>query len=285
MIRDTVKQKALTHAKKPWQRVTINTAHAYFDIEISRHSAALTYYFIFGLFPALILVSSLVHFLNLDDLFSSDILQSLLPADVLLLIETTFTHMADTYSNNWYLFSLGFSLYFIFRAIAQLLSTLNQIYKGQAYQQRWLRVALLGVAFIVFIPVYAFVLVIGEGFLNFLSNFFHLNEQFIYFWQLIRFTPLSIGIFLLVVSVYTMSLTERISRKYVLPGAFLATTAWLIFSLGFVFYVDRMGRYSMIYGSIGTIIAFLVWLYVSLASFLCGAVFNQCLREELEGTK
>lgn len=285
MMRDKVKEKAMKYAKKPWQRVVINTAHSYFEIEISRHSAALTYYFLFGLFPALILVSSLLRFLNLEDLLSSDILQSLLPYDIIVLIESTFLHMTDTYSSQWYIFSLVFSLYFVFRAIAQLLSTLNQIYKGHVYQRRWKRVLLLGVVFTVFIPIYAFFMVIGESFFEFLSLFFTINESFVHFWQLIRFTPMSLGIFLLVVSAYTMSLTERISKKYILSGAFLATTAWLIFSLCFVYYVDHMGRYSMIYGSIGTIIAFLVWLYVSLASFLCGALFNQCLREELGGVK
>ncbi len=285
MMRDKIKTKAIKYAKKPLHKVAINTAYSYFDIEISRHSAALTYYFLFGLFPALILVSSLVRFLNLEDLLSSDVLQSLIPTDVLLLIESTFLHMTDTYSSNWYIFSLGFSLYFIFRAIAQLLSTLNYIYKGHVYQQRWRRVMLLGVVFTVFIPIYAFFLVIGESFLEFVSLFFTINEKFVHFWQLIRFTPMSIGILIFVVGVYTMSLTERMSRKYIFPGAFLATTAWLIFSLGFVYYVDHMGRYSMIYGSIGTLIAFLVWLYVSIASFLCGAVFNQCLREELEGSQ
>lgn len=285
MMRDKIKLHAMKYAKKPWHRVVINSAHSYFDIEIGRHSAALTYYFLFGLFPALILVSSLLRFLNLEDLLSSDLLQSLLPQDILVLIESTFLHMSDTYSSQWYTFSLAFSLYFIFRAIAQLLSTLNQIYKGHAYQQRWRRVLLLGIVFTVFIPIYAFFLVIGESFLEFVSLFFTINEKFLHFWSLIRFTPMSLGVFLLVVSAYTMSLTEKIARKYILSGAFLATTAWLIFSLCFVYYVDSMGRYSMIYGSIGTLIAFLVWLYVSLASFLCGAVFNQCLREELEGSK
>ena len=43
-----------------------------------------------------------------------------------------------------------------------------------------------------------------------------------------------------------------------------------------------MGNYSVIYGSIGAIIAFLIWLNWSLTALLVGAVFNQALRESKE---
>ena len=62
-------------------------------------------------------------------------------------------------------------------------------------------------------------------------------------------------------------------------GALLSTSFWMLYSVFFSYYVDHMGNYSVIYGSIGAIIAFLIWLNLSLTALLLGAVFNQALRE------
>ena len=61
--------------------------------------------------------------------------------------------------------------------------------------------------------------------------------------------------------------------------ALLSTSFWMLYSVFFSYYVDHMGNYSVIYGSIGAIIAFLIWLNLSLTALLLGAVFNQALRE------
>ena len=60
----------------------------------------------------------------------------------------------------------------------------------------------------------------------------------------------------------------------VLPGAALALVVWLIASVGFAFYVANFGSYNKTYGSLGGVIAFLVWLWISNVVLLLGAEFN-----------
>ncbi len=59
-----------------------------------------------------------------------------------------------------------------------------------------------------------------------------------------------------------------------LPGAALATVAWLVTTLLFGFYVTRFANYSRVYGSLGAAIALLFWLYIIALSVLIGAEFN-----------
>lgn len=62
--------------------------------------------------------------------------------------------------------------------------------------------------------------------------------------------------------------------RYVWPGAMLATALWLGATSGFGWYVRHMGRYNVMYGSIGAGIALLVWMYLTAAIALIGCEFN-----------
>jgi membrane protein len=61
---------------------------------------------------------------------------------------------------------------------------------------------------------------------------------------------------------------------YVWPGAVLATALWLAATSGFGWYVRHLGNYNVLYGSIGTGIALLVWMYLIAAIALIGCEFN-----------
>lgn len=69
------------------------------------------------------------------------------------------------------------------------------------------------------------------------------------------------------------SASDRV-RTYVLPGAILAAVTWAAGSVGFSAYLTYFANYNRIYGSIGAVIALLVWLYMSAYVVLFGAVVN-----------
>lgn len=62
--------------------------------------------------------------------------------------------------------------------------------------------------------------------------------------------------------------------KRTVPGAVMATLLWFATTLAFGWYVTRFANYREVYGSLGTGIALLVWLYLVFLSVLCGAEFN-----------
>jgi|SRR5580658_2791781 membrane protein len=71
--------------------------------------------------------------------------------------------------------------------------------------------------------------------------------------------------------------------KWVAPGAITATLVWFPATLAFGWYVTRIADYSMFYGSFGTGIATLVWLYITCFSALLGAELNGMLYRERHG--
>jgi membrane protein len=62
--------------------------------------------------------------------------------------------------------------------------------------------------------------------------------------------------------------------QYVWPGATLATVLWFLATLGFAWYVRHLARYNVMYGSIGAVIALLVWMYLIALIALIGCEFN-----------
>ena len=257
------------------------TIQGFLGKEVGRRSAGLTYYLVFAIFPFIISIVSLLGILHLPMISLEGEVAAFLPKDIITLLNITLAHMTE-YSNGAILtFGLAFALWFPFRAVKNMTEEVADIYgdEKQSMKKRLPRTIFLYIIILVFIPVMFILIIIGEGLLSFVAQFLPITMEFIALWNKIRFLPMALALISLTSAVYTLSPAKRPGWRYVLPGALLSTAAWMCYSLFFAGYVNNMGNYSVIYGSIGAIIAFLIWLNWSLTALLTGAVFNQALRE------
>ncbi len=74
--------------------------------------------------------------------------------------------------------------------------------------------------------------------------------------------------------VYRFGLPLRPRWRAVLPGAAFATATWFVSTLSFGVYVTRFANYSRVYGSLGTAVVLLIWLFLTTLAVLCGAELN-----------
>jgi membrane protein len=79
---------------------------------------------------------------------------------------------------------------------------------------------------------------------------------------------------------YCVAPNRPLKFRSVLPGAFVATLLWLLVTSGFAWYVRNIANYSVLYGSIGAVIALLVWMYLGAVISLIGCEYN-AVRERL----
>jgi membrane protein len=68
--------------------------------------------------------------------------------------------------------------------------------------------------------------------------------------------------------------------RWITPGGALAAVGWMAMSVAFSFYVGRFGRYDVTYGSLGAIVGFMTWIWLSLTIVLLGAEFNSELESQ-----
>lgn len=271
--------------RKGWQKVILLTIQVYFDNKVGRNAAAMTYYLLFAMFPFFIFVTSLLGLLHLPTLTLDGQITRFLPEDVVAFLNLAIEHITKSSNNALLTFGLVFSVWFPLRAVSNLMEAINDIYGEEKSGSHSIRTAILTALTIVLTPAMLLLLLLGERVLGFVGEYIPISAEFITGWSRMRFVPMAAALLFMLSAVYFFSPSKIQKARYILPGAILSMGVWMLFSLIFSYYVDHMGRYSIIYGSIGVIIALLVWMDWSMIAMLMGAVFNVALKETYDKPK
>ena len=271
--------------RKGWQKVILLTIQGYFDNKVGRNAAAMTYYLLFAMFPFFIFVTSLLGLLHLPTLTLDGQITRFLPEDVVAFLNLAIEHITKSSNNALLTFGLVFSVWFPLRAVSNLMEAINDIYGEEKSGSHSIRTAILTALTIVLIPAMLLLLLLVERVLGCGGGYIPISAEFITGWSRMRFVPMAAALLFMLSAVYFFSPSKIQKVRYILPGAILSMGVWMLFSLIFSYYVDHMGRYSIIYGSIGVIIALLVWMDWSMIAMLMGAVFNVALKETYDKPK
>ena len=265
------------------RRVVLSVISNYFGHSVSRNAAALAYYLIFALFPLLIFVSSLLGMLELDVRAITGALSTVLPRDIVQLLETYLEYAALTSNGTLLGFSLIFSVYFPMRTTKCLMNAVRQAYHLQKPDRPVAYLVYTVVLFAV-IALTLFVSTAGPRVLRFAAGLLPetvgltVSDVLLKLWQYLRFLLLAVVMFAALGALYALSQDRRQPAGDIIPGALAALTAWLTVSIGFSFYVENIARYSVIYGALGAVIVLLVWLYLTAVILILGAELNAVLR-------
>ena len=252
----------------------------YFAHDVSAQGAALAYYLLFSLFPLLILVSGLIGQLRPGPELVPDVLLTVLPEDVLLLIQTYLEHVSQHVSRSMLWFSAVFSVWFPLRATRHLLRAVRRAYGLDSPKQRIryaFRVVFFTVLLLFCLVISLLLLSLGSRLIPALSVFFSLPQHFPLIWSLIRFGVLGTVMFAVVFGLYAAAQDTRVPPRFLLPGAALSACAWIILSLGYSFYAEHISNYSAVYGTLGAVVALLIWLYLTGITVIMGAECNHIL--------
>ena len=240
----------------------------------------MAYYLLFTLFPFLIFLSSLLGLLQLDISEVLKALQPLLPTEVLDVAEAYLEYASRTSSAAMLWFDLVFSIYFPMRAADCLMRAVRRAYhlprpRNQlAYR---FKVLLYTVFLLVTIALTLVMATVSQRMLRFIGRYITLRLEFVELWDSLRFPLLAVVVFGAVGLLYAMSQDTRQPGRNIVPGAVVSLAAWMALSFCYSVYVDNFAHYSILYGSIGTAIVLLIWLYMSSVVLIMGAEFNGTL--------
>lgn len=252
----------------------------YFHHDVGRQSAALAYYLLFTLFPFLIFLSSLLGLLNLDVSEILGALQPLLPAEVLDVAEAYLEYASRTSSAAMLWFGLIFSIYFPMRAADCLMRAVRRAYHlprpGNHLVYRF-KVLLYTVFLLVTIAVTLALATVSQRMLTFVGRYITLPLVFVELWDLLRFLMLAVVVFGAVGLLYAMAQDSRQPGRNVVPGVITSLAAWMALSAAYSFYVENFANYSLIYGTLGTMVVLMIWLYLTATVLIMGAEINDTL--------
>ncbi|MCT4584427.1 MAG: YihY/virulence factor BrkB family protein [Peptostreptococcaceae bacterium] len=122
-------------------------------------------------------------------------------------------------------------------------------------------------------------IVFGKHIAYLIFDFLKIPKVFITPWYFVKyFMPLIFIIFILTIFYKFCDIKKRPLKKFY-KGALFSSVIWILMSILFSFYVNNFSNYNKMYGSIGGIIALLLWLYLSSIIILLGAEYNTVIEE------
>ena len=250
--------------------------------ELIDRAAALSYYFVFALFPTLLFLTTLIGMLPGPDLMERFMApaQDLLPADVASLLSRTLAEIQQGAGGGLLSIGAAAALWGASRGMVSIITTLNVVY-GVTNPRPWWRRQLVALALTVGFSVLALgallSVVFGERVGQAAAAWAGLGGVFTGVWSLLQW-PLGLLFILTGIDlVYHLAPAVRQRWYWLTPGSAFAGVAWTAVSLGLRAYVSHFANYNATYGSIGGVILLLLWLYLSGLALLIGGEVNSVI--------
>ena len=242
--------------------------------EILDRSAALSYYFIFALFPTLLFLTALLALLPIPHLLDRLMayITAVLPGDAGLLVQKTLDQALQGAHAG--LLSVGAvtALWAASSGMTSIMAALN-VESRPWWRERVLAIGLT-IVFSLLAVIALVLLMFGQNLGEAIANRTGWGTAFRITWQLVRW-PTAMALGLAAISlVYRLAPAANQRWAWVTPGAAFAVVAWAIMSVALRFYVGYFANYNATYGSIGGVILLMLWLYLSGVVLLVGAAIN-----------
>ena len=270
----------------------------YGRLGVSRAAAALAYFLILTLFPLLVCVNFFIGLLELDPEAVFSALDSLLPRESLSIILDYLTYVSgipQSQSTPLLLASLFTILLSASAGLRTLLKTMDELYQVRHVSSLRRVVVSVVLSILFLLTIYLSIVVIFTG-----DWFFQLLEARLpsplaeliplrllsQLWGWLRYLLLFFCVLLLVLAVYRMGTPPPLRRekKVLRLTALLSAGALVACSVLFSWFIGMSSRYSLVYGSLASLIILLVWLYFCGNILLVGAVAGRVWFRRRDGS-
>lgn len=270
---------AYFRAPVPWTELARRTVAETLEDGCAGLAAQLAFYFLLGLFPALLFLVSLLSYLPVDPAIESALrrLDAVLPAEVLAIVRTHVEQALSGGSGGLLTLGIAGAVWSSSAAMTAIISALNRAYDIEEARPWWkARLVAIGltIALTLFVVI-AFALVLaGSDLAAWIAGRIGAGRAFEVTWTLLQWPLVLVLVVAAVDLVYRFAPNADAEWVWVTPGSLLATGLWLVASFGFKIYVSNFADYAAVYGTIGAVIVLMLWLYVSGFALLIGAELN-----------
>jgi membrane protein len=265
-------------------RVLKRTGISFYDDQMTHHAAALTYYALMSLFPALLLGISLLGLLGqYPETYNAVVsyLRDIVPPDTLNAIDKSLRaairHKGS--ATTGLVIAVVVALYGttgVLEAARRALNVAFRVEGGRSFLRRKAR-DIASSFILIGLVVITLILVFVGGTLA--DHVF--GEDAARFWNLLRW-PLAVIVAMLsfaYIYYVTPDLAERHFRLMT-PGAIVAVVAWIAISWGFSQYLSHYSEVNAIYGTFAGAIILVAWVWLTNVALLFGAELNSALNHE-----
>lgn len=307
------------HHQVSWYRILTTFWHNINDKPLHQQARAIAFSFTLSLFPAIIFLFTLIPFFvpyivtyipdivttgqNIDMKQQIDaLLLEFMPGDIYKYTHDTIVSILTQPRTNLLSFGVLLALYTATNGVIEMMDTFNRNYKfaeKRSFLRKRLLAAGLAILFALILVVVVIVLFVTEFAVDFVLEYLYewthwamLHKDQVLGYYLLTGLKIFVlfGAFLLGIAlIYNLAPARKKEWKFFSLGAIAASILAMLSTTGFSFYLSNFANYNKLYGSIGTLIALMFWLYLLAWVFLLGFEVNasmvqaqKALEEEVE---
>lgn len=257
---------------------------------ITTRASSIAFNFFLALFPALIFFFTLIPYIPVDNFqeILLGLLGEVLPPST---NESAFSTITDIINHpRGGLLSFGFlmALYFSTNSINSLMEAFNSSYHISENRGMW-KQRLIALGLTLMLSLMLIIAVALIVFTQFASNYFVdlgiLKQSAITLMIIGKWIILLAFLFGGLSVLFQYGPSKKTHWSLISPGSIIATLFIVLTSTGFGLYIDHFGQYNKLYGSIGTLIVILLWMYFNAIVMLIGFELNASIYSAKEHIK
>ncbi|MFI9343945.1 YihY/virulence factor BrkB family protein [Streptomyces sp. NPDC052773] len=267
--------------KPAWGAVLKGSLREFKDDELTDRAAALTYYGVLSLFPALLVLVSLLGLTGKSATEKVlDNLKQLTPGSARDIMTRAVEQLQGNAGTGSVMAIVGLALA-VWSAsgyVAAFIRTSNAVYDMPEGRPVWkvlpVRLAVT-VMLMVLAVVSALIVVFTGGIARQAGQALGIGDSALTLWSIAKWPVLVLLVTTMIAILYWACPNAKVKGfRWVTPGSFLALVVWMAASAGFAFYVANFASYNKTYGTMAGVIVFLVWLWISNLAILLGLEFD-----------
>jgi membrane protein len=250
---------------------------------LSDWAAALTYYSVLSIFPALIAMVSIVGLVGdpktvTDSL--NDVVSSIGPSSATDTLKEPIEDITKSRGTAGILliFGIASALWTASGYVGAFMRASNVIYEveeGRSFIKLRPLQVLVTFVLIVMLALVLVSLVLTGPVASKVGSALGVGDTAVTIWNFAKWPVLLVVVMLMIAILYYSSPNAKLPGfKWITPGSVLAVVVWLLASAAFALYVANFGSYNKTYGALGGVIVFLVWLWLTNVAILLGAELN-----------
>lgn len=267
--------------KRSWKAVLRGTVKEFQDDELADRAAALTYYGVLSMFPALLVLVSLLGIAGQSATREvMDNIRQLAPGSARTIIGNAVQQLQGRGGIGSVMAVVGILLA-VWSAsgyIAAFIRSANVVYDIPEGRPMWkilpVRVGVT-VLLLVLAVISAVIVVFTGGIARQAGAALGIGDTALTAWSIAKWPVLVVLVTMMIALLYwaTPNVKGR-GFRWITPGSVLALAIWMLASAGFAFYVANFASYNKTYGTLAGVIVFLVWLWISNIAILLGLEFD-----------
>jgi membrane protein len=276
-------------SKRSWKYVGRKVMREFSEDQCTDQAAALTYYAVLAIFPAVLALTSILGLVGQADAVNTvlDVIKPLVAPSTYDTIAPVVRDLGTSQGAGLtFVIGLAGALWSASGYVGAFGRAMNRVYEIEEGRPFWkLRPVMLLITLVAVVLSAAvlFMLVVSGPLAQSIGNAVGLGSATVTAWQYVKWPVLLVMVMLIVAMLYYATPNVKQPKfRWISVGAACAILIWVVASVAFAFYVSAFSSYNKTYGSLAGIIVALLWLWITNLALLLGAEIDSELERGRE---